>query len=185
MRNMKLQALIFPSLITLIASSCSSPVTQAEEQVLTCLKENNAKAFSVLPKFENYLITNGYIDTWSKADLKSLIKELQNGQTKIDPTAIVADYNDELEFYSLGKFASWTACFHESTALPNDTISSVTKVAKVLTKIVYENNVGPPNDQALIDAISSEDFGEDIYQVTMLYLTWYHIRAAADDSAPE
>jgi hypothetical protein len=165
--------------------SCASPDERAEGIVLDCLKANNPKAFDLLPAFEKYLITNGHIAEWNNAEVKDLLEALQNGQAVINPADIVPNYGDELEFYSPSKFAALIACFRESTTLPDDTTYSVTRVANEFTKIVMVNNVGPPNDQALVDAISTKDFDKDVYRVPVLLLLWYHMRAAYEMPDPE
>ena len=51
--------------------------------------------------------------------------------------------------------------------------------------MVMVNNVGPPDDQALVDAISTKDFDKDVYRVPVLLLLWYHMRAAYEMPDPE
>lgn len=180
---MRCLTIIWTVLLTTGLYSCSTPDEKAEQIVLDCLNENNSIALDILPSFEKFLIDSGYIHKWDKDNLKTLLKDVHSGRIEISQSDFIPeDKYWEMETTFISQFALWTSCFRELTAQPADNNSSITRLTNAIDKIVIENNVGSPNDQAMIDAISDKDFDKTIYRVSVFYLTWFHIRYAGDDA---
>ena len=172
---MKNTELIFLLIIGLY--SCSNPTIVAEKKVLDCLHAENSLALKLIPKFESHLIQNGYIDKWDKANILSLISDIKTKQTTIDLEEIVPYYGDEIEIFGPSKFAMWTYCFTEiAKEMELNQENSLSAVSFHVTKMVSENNLGLPNDIAIINAIQDGDFEKDLYKIPILYLLWTHIR---------
>lgn len=158
-------------------TSCAGPDEKAERIVLDCLKKDNALALDILPSFEKFLIDSGYIDNWDKENLKSLLTDLESRRITISQSDFIPDDKFwEMETTFVSRFALWTACFTETPEIPEDHNHSIGRVAHAVNEITRTNNWGPPNDQALIDAISPKDIEKDIYRVSAFYLVWSHIR---------
>jgi hypothetical protein len=173
-------------LLMLGVTSCAKPDEKAEGLVLDCLRENNSMALGMLPGFEKFLIDSGYIEKWDKSNLQSLLKDLEAGRIEIVQSDFIPDEKLwEMETTFVSRFASWTACFTETPEIPTDNHHSVGRVAHAVNDIIRTNNWGPPNDQALIEAISPKDIKKDIYRVSAFYLIWAQARYVAERNEEE
>jgi hypothetical protein len=122
-----------------------------------------------------YFIEKGFITNWNKEQVIGLLAKIQSSEVQIKPFDAFDYDGDALEFLDPSNFADWLYAFTDADC-ENLEIGSFSKVAQILERINAENNVGPPYDFDLLEAIDEKDYEKDIYKLTSLNMIWYHLQ---------